>query len=93
MGKKKKIFITVAVICIILLCFIGIFFLVKHFKNKNGGTTIESVQRNYDRPGFCFGNLLSDFTDQSISGRGFDQRVTGFRGIPNRAERRAARSQ
>lgn len=34
MGKKKKIFITVAVICIILLCFIGIFFLVKHFKNK-----------------------------------------------------------
>lgn len=34
MEKKKKIFITVAVICIILLCFIGIFFLVKHFKNK-----------------------------------------------------------
>lgn len=43
MGKKKKIFITVAVICIILLCFIGIFFLVKHFKNKNKEYELEKI--------------------------------------------------
>ncbi len=43
MEKKKKIFITVAVICIILLCFIGIFFLVKHFKNKNKEYELEKI--------------------------------------------------
>lgn len=43
MGKKKKIFTTVAVICIILLCFIGIFFLVKHFKNKNKEYELEKI--------------------------------------------------
>lgn len=43
MKKKKKIFITVAVICIILLCFIGIFFLVKHFKNKNKEYELEKI--------------------------------------------------
>ena len=43
MEKKKKIFITVAVICIILLCFIGIFFLVKHFKSKNKEYELEKI--------------------------------------------------
>lgn len=43
MGKKKKIFITVVVICIILLCFIGIFFLVKHFKNRNKEYELEKI--------------------------------------------------
>ena len=43
MEKKKKIFITVAVICIILLCFIGIFFLVKHLKNKNKEYELEKI--------------------------------------------------
>ena len=43
MGKKKKKFIKVAEICLILLCLIGIFFLVKHFKNKNKEYELEKI--------------------------------------------------